>query len=337
MTQHARVSGLSDLAGKTILVTGATGMIGSTIVRTILGDDSDSRVLALVRNEAKARAMFADLSGERLTFVVSDITDPLSISEPVDYIVHGASQTASKAFVCDPVGIIKTAVDGTRNVLEMAREKRVKALVYLSTMEVYGTPQTDDKITEAHGTSLDTMTVRSSYAESKRMCEVLCAAYHAQYGVPARVLRLCQTFGPGVNYDDNRVFAEFVRCAVEGRDIVLHTTGETRRNYLYTEDAVGAILTVLLHGQDGEAYNAANEAIYCSIREMAEMVAEICTNGRIKVRIETEDEGVHGYAPVLRMNLDTGKLRQLGWLPTTDLSEMLRSLFVDMRERKGKK
>ena len=133
------------------------------------------------------------------------------------------------------------------------------------------------------------MKVRTSYPESKRMCESLCTAYASQYSVPVKVLRLTQTFGPGVRYDDGRVFAEFARCAIERRNIVLHTDGATRRSYLYTADAVSAILTVLLKGIAGEAYNAANEATFCSIREMAQLVCSECAGGKIGVEIQLEE------------------------------------------------
>lgn len=163
------------------------------------------------------------------------------------------------------------------------------------------------------------------------MCEALCTAYVAQYGVPAKIVRLTQTFGPGVAYDDGRVFAEFARCAIEKRNIVLHTKGETKRSYLYTEDAAAAILTVLLKGESGQAYNAANEETYCSIREMAQLVAEECAKGEIGVDIQIEDESKFGYAPVLRMNLDTRKLRNLGWRAKVDLKTAFFYMMRDMK------
>ena len=221
-----------------------------------------------------------------------------------------------------------TAVEGTVNMLEFARANNAKGFVYLSSMEVYGTPSTDEKIDEKHSTNLDTMSVRTCYPESKRMCESLCASYASEYGVPAMVVRLTQTFGPGVEYNDGRVFAEFARCAIEGRNIILNTKGETKRNYLYTEDAADAIFTVLANGTAGEAYNAANEDTYCSIYEMACLVAEECAGGRIEVEIrERPDAAKLGYAPTLHMNLDTSKLRSLGWQPVTGLADMYRNMI----------
>jgi nucleoside-diphosphate-sugar epimerase len=327
---------LSVLEGKTVLVTGATGLIGFALASSLLhygkNKNNAPKLIALVRNIEKAKAMYRDYMCDNLKFLVSDVTKQINIDEPIDYIIHGASQTASKAFVNEPVETIKTAIDGTVNMLELAKIKKVKSFVYLSSMEVYGSPQTDEKITESHSTNLDTMSVRTSYPESKRMCEALCTAYCKQYGVPAKVVRLTQTFGPGVAYNDGRVFAEFARCAIEKKDIILHTKGETKRNYLYTVDAVTAILTVLLKGTSGEAYNAANEDTYCSIYEMAEMVAEKCANNEIKVKLEIADENKFGYAPVLKMNLDTSKLRNLAWKPLVDLIDMFKNLCETMIE-----
>lgn len=329
---------LEKLEGRTILVTGATGLIGYTLISSILNHNKIScreiKVKALVRNIEKAKKLFSDYENNSLQFIVSTIEQFTDVDGEVDFVIHAASQTSSKMFVEQPVETIKSAVLGTMNVLELSRFKKVKSFVYLSSMEVYGSPQDDRKIYETAGTDLNTMVVRSNYPESKRICENLCCSYFSEYGVPAKVVRLTQTFGPGVQYNDGRVFAEFARCVIEKKNIVLHTKGETKRNYLYTEDAVAAILTVLLNGKNGEAYNAANEETYCSIYEMARMVAKNCANGEIDVVIQCEDVSKFGYAPVLKMNLDTSKLRNLGWKPNVDLEEMFRKLCNSMIKSK---
>lgn len=314
-----------------ILVTGATGLIGSAIVKKLL-KQGDNKVVALVRNPEKAERIFADYRKDNLEIMVSDICDLKPNFIGVDYIIHSASQTSSKAFVNQPVETINTAIKGTTAVLEFARVNPIKSFVYLSSMEVYGSPITDEKISENHNTNLDTMSVRSCYPESKRMCENICTSYFVEYGVPVKIVRLTQTFGAGVEYNDGRVFAEFARCAIEGRNIILKTKGETKRNYLYLEDAVDAVLTVLLKGTDGNAYNAANEDTYCSIYEMAKLVAEKCYDKKINVVIEENDDTAKlGYAPTLKMNLSTEKLQNLGWKAKVGLSDMFEIMIQDMR------
>lgn len=325
---------IENLRGKTILITGATGLIGSNIIRlcTKVNDTQGAPIhmIAQVRNRNKAEKLFG--TNVNLEYIICDIVDDLHIDSEVDYIVHCASQTSSRMFVEKPVETIEVAINGTKNILELAKRKNVKSVVYLSTMEVYGAPTTEEKINEQNETNINTMEVRSSYPEGKRLCEALCCAYCSEYGLPVKVLRLTQTFGAGVSYNDTRVFAEFARCVIEDKDIILHTKGETKRSYLDVEDAVNVIMTVLLKGENGQAYNAANENTFCSIYEMAQMVAKECAKGAIKVKIETDVDNSFGYAPTLKMNLDTSKLQALGWKPKRELKDMFSSMIKYMRE-----
>lgn len=324
---------LTAFSDKTILITGATGLIGRALVRALLDYNRTCErpvhIAASIRDEAKARRLFGPET-DSMQLLVGDIREVELGGVRADYVVHAAAETSSRAFIDDPIGTIGTTIEGTRRLLDYASHEKLSAFVYLSTMEVYGIFDSDEKVGETHAAHLDTMAVRSSYPESKRLAECLCAAYCAARAVPAKVLRLTQTFGRGVDYGDGRVFAEFARCALEGRDIVLKTRGETRRSYLDVDDAVNAIFTVLLRGEAGQAYNAANEETYCSIYEMARLVADEIAGGRIAVRIEEAEAASLGYAPTLHMNLDTSKLRALIWQPETGLAEMYRKMMAGM-------
>lgn len=313
---------------KTVFVTGATGLIGYTLVSALLYRNlkykSNIKIIALVRNITKAKEKFAEQLKQNLNlkFVVGDVENLPPINEEIDFIIHGANPTASNYFVENPVETIKTAVWGTNNILNLAKEKNIAGLVYLSSMEVYGAPHTDDLIDESKGTTVDTMSVRSCYPEAKRLCEALCTSYADEYKVPAKVVRLAQTFGPGIDKNDNRVFAEFLRCAMQKRDIVLQTEGTSKRCYLYTADAVTAILTVLLKGKVGEAYNAANKNTYCSIMEMAQLVVHELANDEIKVVIKVNENSKRKFPPPHKLNLNVRKLEGLEWNATRSLIEM---------------
>ena len=326
---------LRRFEGKKVLITGAGGLIGRALVAELVNHNGEKpvEVIAAVRSVERAKRAFAGLSEDNIAYLEGDVRDLPLKDLGVEYIVHGASRTASRDFVTEPVEVILSAVEGAKRVLEFARKNPVKGLIYLSTMEVYGTPATDEKIYETSPSDLDTTSVRSSYPESKRLCECLCASYAAEYGVPAKIVRLTQTFGEGVDYNDGRVFAEFARCAIEGRDIILKTKGETKRNYVDIKDAANAVFTVLINGAVGEAYNVANEATYCSIYEMAEMVAREFGQGKITVRIE-EDKDIDklGYAKTLKMNLSTEKLRGLGWAPRNSLMVTYKKMIDYMRK-----
>lgn len=322
-----------ELKGKTVFITGATGLIGYTLSSALLYynkvHDAGIKVLALVRDLERAREKFSGQLADQcaLSFVQGSVEELPEIDGAVDYIVHGASPTASAFFVQKPVETILTTVLGTRNVLELARKKQVSGFVYLSTMEVYGTPKTDEPIDEAYPTAVNAMSVRSSYPQAKLLCETLCASYCGEYEVPAKVVRLAQTFGPGVAADDARVFAQFARWVARKEDIVLQTAGESKRTYLYTADAVSAILTVLLRGGAGMAYNAANPATYCSIFEMAHMAADQLAGGAIHVVVRPDESQSSVFSPVHCVHLSADKLCNLGWRPAVDLPEMYRNMI----------
>lgn len=319
------------LKNKTIFITGATGLIGFNLVSFLaymnLRKNMPLKILALVRDEEKARERFAEIlvEGAPLEFIVGDLEHIPAVEEKIDFIIHGGSPTASRYFAEYPVETIKMNLAGATTLLEMAREKQVESFLFLSSMEVYGSLHREEKVAENHESFVNTMNPRSSYPEAKRMIEAMCASYAAEYNVPAKMIRLTQTFGAGVRKNDNRVYAQFIRSAMVGEDIVLLTKGGTRHSYLYTADAVTAVLTVLMKGENGEAYNAANEDTYCSIKEMAELVAEM---GKVEIKIDANEESGKLYPPELFMNLDVGKLRGLSW----EARRSLKDMFGRMKE-----
>ena len=308
-----------------MFVTGATGLIGQTVIKTLLYADNKSdlniKIYAFVRSREKAEAIFQrDGLNGNLIYVEGNVLEKeIEITPSIDYIIHGASVTDSMEFVKKPVETINIGIIGTENILNFAIKKRVKSVVYLSSMEVYGKITEKKRLKETDTGYMDPLSVRSSYSESKRMIENICVSFFEEYDVPVKIVRLAQTFGPGVEYTDNRVFAEFARCAIEKRDIVLHTPGRSERMYLYSYDAASAILTVLLRGVNGQAYNAANESTYCSIRQMAELVKNEIANDLISVTIHDEKVKAVHYAPEHYLYLDTEKLMSLGWSAKTDL------------------
>lgn len=316
---------------KSIMITGSTGLIGSNLVLALayiskkLGLEME--LILPVRNTQKASELFQEYI-ETLCIIEYKLGDELKSSLSIDYIIHCASPTSSKDFSQVPVDVLTANIMGTKALLEFASVNPVEKFIYLSSMEVYGFPEKGHKVFETDAGAFDTMKERNSYPIAKIACESLCRSYFTQYSVPTVVLRLTQTFGPGVKYDDGRVFAQFMRCAVEKKDIVLKTKGETERSYLYTADAVSAIITAMFKGESGEAYSVANPDTYCSIKEMAEMVASEIAFGAINVKFDlVEDTIKFGYANTLYMNLDVSKLMELGWSPTKGLDEMYKRMI----------
>lgn len=323
-----------DFKGSSLLITGSTGLIGSILIKALI-KNGNIRVYAACRNKKKFETMFSDYFCENLIPVYSDIIN-LDISNiDVDYIVHGASITDSKTFIDKPVETIDIAIDGTRNLLKQCIGKQLKGVVYLSSLEIYGAFKNIDNIVTVKETDagyIDTMAVRSSYSEGKRMVENICKAYQSEYNIPIKIARLCQTFGSGVEYKDNRVFAQFARAIIEHKDIILKTKGETVRNYCYTTDAISGLLTILSKGNIGEAYNIANMETTISIADMAQFVCDMYPDSGSKVVFDiVEDSSKLGYNQVLKLQLCSDKLSDLGWKPDFGLKNMFRNLIEGMR------
>lgn len=317
---------------KKILITGATGYIGSMLVRYIQRQNMGCRIIALVRDKEKARQMFPDL--DDMDVLQADLSDRAEVEKlecKPDHIIHCASVTKSAEMITHPVEVIESIVNTTQNVLELARRSHIKSMVYLSSMEVYGKIDCKDGQRVKEGDvcrgELEVLNVRSCYPLGKRMAENICYSYYKEYGVPVKIARLAQTFGGEIRDTDNRVFAQFARAAENGEDLVLHTRGDSMGNYCDMDDALRGIMTILEKGADGEAYNVVNEENTMTIRQMAELVADRVANGKIKVVYEIADDISCGYAPVTGLQMSGEKLRALGWKPRKTLYHMYRDIM----------
>lgn len=316
----------ASLAGRTFLITGATGLIGSMLCRTLscIGSRKhwDIRIIAMARNEAKAKEMLSDvIENNNICFVEQDIIAPIQIDESVDYVIHTACPTASNMFITKPVETIQSIVTGTANVMEFAKASNCASVVYLSSMEAYGQILHENLLKPEDVGYINPLSLRSCYPEGKRMAENLCMGFFSEYQVPVKIVRLAQTFGPGIPATDNRVFAQFIRSAQKGEDIVMFTEGGSKRMYLDTMDAVSAVLAVLLRGESGQVYNAGNPANYSSIREMAELVIREFGQGTSKLVIDRSKD-VGQYPPDNMLRLDVEPLQALGWSARYGLKDM---------------
>lgn len=322
---------LSDsLADARFMITGATGLIGSTLVHCLLALNRGIEITCPVRSLKKAKAMFED-EFDKIHFVECDLLtylNGLNAEDCFQYIVHCASPTAGKYMTDHPVETYLLAIESTKGILEYARKSKPMGVVYVSSLEYYGQNFDDSIISEDKLGYVDGTDSRSSYPLGKRAAEYLCAAYVKEYGVNVMVARLTQTFGAGVSPDDNRVFAQFARSIIAGENIVLHTTGESAKPYCYTTDCISAILYILFKGEAGEAYNVANEGTYITIREMAEF---LCAEFNPSCKVVLDLHNDMGYAPVTKLNLSTDKLRALGWRPRFGLKEMFDKLITSIK------
>ena len=315
---------------KSVLITGASGMLPVYMAYTILGLNKycgyNTHLYALVRNEARAQDLFEDwINDEHFDMIVQDVSQPIQVEAPVDFIIHAASQASPKYYSVDPVGTINANVLGTINTLNLAKEKKSEGYLYFSTGEVYGIvpPEYFPFNEETYG-YIDLLNVRSCYAESKRMGEQLCVAYHHQYGVPTHMIRIFHTYGPCMRLDDRRVFADFTGNIVRNENIILRSEGGAVRPFCYVSDAVRAYFKVLLEGEQAAAYNIANTDEALSIKELAEELVQIYPEKHLSVIIQKNPDDIVTSAmksPVERILPDCSRIHELGWQPVVTVKE----------------
>ncbi len=311
---------------KTVLISGANGFLPAYLVETFMTLDVsfNTTVIALVRNQQKAENRFRHLlNSTRLEIVVQDVTAPIEIAEKIDFIIHAASQASPKYYKTDPVGTLSANVLGTINLIELARKNNVESFLFFSSGEVYGEVKAEDiPIKEDTFGYLNCANVRACYGESKRMGENICVSYHVQYGIPAKIIRPFHTYGPGMALDDGRVFADFVANVVNRKDIVMMSDGSAIRPFCYLRDATLGFLTVLVKGENGQAYNVGNPNEEHSILELAEIMVGLYPNFGLKVikNIPIADAN-YMKSPILRNSPNIDKIRQLGWQPEVTAQE----------------
>lgn len=327
------------LCGKVIMVSGATGLIGSRIVSYLLdlnnNFDAETNIIALYRNEDKKNSVFSEnLDRSDLNFVKFDTEDCFECSYQADYIIHCAGISGgSKMHLKDPVKIFDAGITVTRTLLDYGVSCGCKGFVYVSTYEIYGGVDSKDLIPENYVCNLDPLVLRNSYAEVKRLCESLGVAYSAKYGINFYSGRLTSTFGTGVSYNDPRFFAEFARCIVEGSNIVLKSTGGTVRNYLDADDAASAFLYIIVNGENCNAYNITNMDNAISIKDIAAKMIDISGNQVELIFDIAEDVKALGFRKEGCTVMDANKLENLGWKPVYSFEDTLFKLLDSMRKQ----
>ena len=320
-----------ELRGATVLVAGAYGFLPAYLIEALLflnelEDSFGVKVIGLCRSREKAARRFAFYQDRKdLHFVFQDVCDPLAYTGPVDFIIHGASWASPRFYGSDPVGVMLPNIIGTRNLLDVARERGCRAMLFMSSAEIYGRADPAYIPTpEDYCGCVDPAELRSCYAEAKRVAETMCVAWHHQHGVPAKIIRIFHTYGPGMALDDGRVFADFVADVVAGRNIRLRSAGTTRRAFCYLADFVVGALLVLLRGDPAVPYNLGNDEAEISVRELAELLVRLFPERHLALEHIPEDRS--GYIPtrVERACPDTTRLRSLGWKPRFGLEEGFR-------------
>ena len=308
------------LKNKSVLLSGATGLLGSFLVDVLMHKNADNlncTIYALGRTERKAAKRFSKWWGDKhLVFLPYDVNKKFVRNDVgvVDYVLHLASNTHPMQYATDPIGTITTNIIGLQNMLDFAVDHHVTRFAFTSSNEIYGENRGDvDMFDENYCGYIDSNTLRAGYPESKRCGEALCQAYRSQKGLDVVIPRFTRSYGPTMLLTDTKAISQFIRKGVSGEDIVLKSTGTQNYSYTYMADAIYGLLTVILYGKSGEAYNIADEASNITLKDLAWIIAN--HSGK-KVVFEIPDAvEASGYSKATKALLDGKKLKKLGWKP----------------------
>lgn len=329
------------LKGGSLLITGASGLVGSFLVDVIMYCNThcamDCSIVAIGRDAGKAEKRFSQYwNGRNFRFISHDMNLPLDecgISH-VDYVLHMASNTHPRAYATDPIGTITTNIIGTNNLLGFAAGHGAKRFAFTSSNEVYGENRGDTELfNESYCGYIDPNTLRAGYPESKRCGEALCQAYMRQKQLDVVIPRFTRSYGPTMLLTDTKALSQFILKAVHGEDVVLKSNGTQYYSYLYVADTVSGLLTVLLRGESGEAYNISDSRSDIRLRDLAAIVAGAV--GKKVVFEIPDDVEKAGYSTATKARLDGSKLNALGWSARYDIKGGIERTINILKEMKA--
>ena len=328
------------LRNKTVMVTGASGMIGSYLVRTLVMLNEmkhmNVHVIGVVRNAKKVEKEIAEASCVEI--ICHDVTQPMKLEQDVHYVIHAASPASPVIMKDDPVGTVAANTLGAFYTLSLAREKNAEGYMFVSSREIYGQPGPDQEMfTEDTYGFVDPLDPRSCYPEGKKAAETMCASFRAQYGLRAMAARPAHTYGPGMSIYDGRVQADFLKNIIFNENIIMKSEGAAVRTYTYISDVVSGMFHSLLKG-NALAYNMADERAKVSIRELAELLIRITPERKLKLELQIPEGGTKGCAPFTLGILDSSRLRGLGWAPQYTIEEGFRRMidYLEIEKEAGR-
>ncbi len=326
------------LFGKAILLTGATGMIGSCVGDYLLWLNQTEKLKADIifagRDRERVRSRFEPFQeGKDYAFAPFDAVSgepPLTDKKKIDFIIHAASNAHPEAYAKQPVETMLANLLGTNALLDLAVKRAAKRVLFISSSEVYGIWEEERPFLETDYGYMDLLSARSCYPSSKRGAETLCAAYTGEYGIETVIVRPGHVYGPTMTDQDSRAAAQFARNARDGKNIVMKSTGTQRRSYCYVTDCVAALFTVLLKGETGNAYNISSEGSTCYLRSFAEAFAK-AGGGNVQYAAPSSGE-LKGYNRMYNSSLNARKLEALGWRAQISLMDGVRKTVEELRE-----
>lgn len=324
------IQGIERLAGKTILITGATGMVGTMLIDALMYLDF-VKVIAVGRDIHKAKERLGEYFGcDRFSFICQDVCEPFDKELRADYIIPAASNTHPLAYSQFPIETMMINLKGAEHALILAN--RIGAeVIYPSTNEVYGNALGDEDFTEDYNGLLSLNNARACYNESKRSCEAMCHSFMAEHGVKIKIARLCRIFGPTMLMSDSKASSQFIKKALVGEDIVLKSKGTQYFSYTYVAEAVRGLMYVLLNGEYGVPYNISSEKTNVTLRDFAGLCAKV--NGKDVIFDLPDSTESRGYSVAQRAILVNDRIKSIGFTPIYELEDAIRRTIEILKQK----
>lgn len=308
------------LQDKTFLITGAKGFLASATIRFLLYLNNKFDLNLYIYGTSRDTNTIPDYinKNDAIKYINFENFDKATYDKKIDYIIHTATPTSRLEFINHPLETFDIINNGTRRILDFAKSNNVKSTLYLSSVEIYGSPKVNKLVKEEDYFALDPKDIRNCYPLGKKIAEYLCNTYYKLYNLPVNIVRPSSVQGLFQPYTEDRIFNQILRCILENKDFVFKTKGDTAKTLIYTMDAVLGILTILTSNKYGETYNLTDNTTFYKMRDIVELLFKQF-NPRLKIKFDLEKDSKTGYIAPLSYNLSTKKLEDLGWKPKTEL------------------
>lgn len=328
-SRYSEYIDFEKIRNKTFLITGAKGYLASSMIRFLLylnrQYDLNLFIYATTRNPDSLPEYIA--LDDSIQYIAFDKFEIHNYEKKVNFLIHCTNPTSRLEFINHPLETFDIINTGTRRILDFAKDNTVDSVLYLSSVEIYGSPNINSLVTEDQFFALDPNDIRNCYPLGKKVAEYLCNTYHKKFNLPINIVRPSSVQGLFQPYTEDRIYNQILRCIIEHKDFVFKTKGETAKTLIYTMDAVIGMLMILTSGKYGETYNLTDNRTFFKMKDIVQMLFDHFDAG-LQVKFELEDDAKTGYIAPLSYNLSTEKLERLGWKPHTDLFQIYE---IDLR------
>ena len=316
-----------DLEGKTVLIAGGKGFLGTYFknVLTKINQTLSKPTKIIIMDSLITSKDKNDENDTNVEFLEQDISQSFEIQNDVDYIIHAASIASPPTYRKFPIKTVDVNYQGTKNLLEVAKEKKIKSMLFLSSSEIYGDPEIFPT-PESYVGKVSCTGPRACYDESKRLAETISILYFQQYSIPIKIARPFNVYGPYLNLNDGRIIPDFMNNAMNKSEIIIHSDGTPTRSFCYARDAISGFFKLLFSNHDGIICNVGNDE-EVSVKNVANIIQNIMDKP-ISIKIVKSEDPNYTKDNPQRRRPDLSLIKKsVNYEPKINLEEGLKRIY----------